>query len=105
MDMALYAAIGETGVWHTSICKKGLIYRYDQETKSWKNVFVNCTPLKRLDHNATSHGFIQRLVSEINPCYLEKPSYQDSYYPFVQVTSKDKTWSVGKIMSFKRLEL
>ena len=84
-----------------------LTFRNDQGCEIWEKVLENCTTSFTIsqmkNHDKTLHESIQRLVSEIVPYHRESFNYGFGQYPFVQVKAKDKTWSVGIIISCKPL--
>lgn len=105
LDMVFYAEMYRTSVCFIYKSEKRFIFRYDLESEKWDKFSDNGTKVNCLDHNETSHVFIKRIVSKIIPYHFVTQGYGYGHYPFVQVKAKDKTWSVGKMMSFKRLRL
>ena len=108
IDMIFYANMYETSICKVYKSKKGLVFRYDLESEKWKKLLEKCGTVKCLDPKETSQDFIQGLLSDISPYHFEIHSYGRDHYPFkvsIKSKAKHKIWSVGKIMSCKRLRL
>ena len=86
LEMMFHAEKYPTGVCQLYMSEKSSTFRYDLESKMWERVLENCTPLKWLDHQETSHDFIQMVVSKIIPQHFERRSCQYfQSYPFALV--------------------
>ena len=104
---ANHAANQTKNACHIYKSEISLTFRNDQGCDIWEKLLETCTTTHTIsqmkNHYKTSHESIQRLVSEIIPYHCEFFNYAFGHYPFVQVKAKDKTWSVGIIISCKRL--
>ena len=101
LDLVLYKALYQMSVCFINESDKKLLFRYFLKSKKLEKFSINGTKLEWLDPNETSYAFLQRLVSRIIPYQFETQCYGNGHYPFVLFKTKGKTWSVGKMMSYK----